>query len=248
MATSCPIGLDVDQLRREIGFIYDRVAQDPSGDFHFHRGPAYAAELLGYDASELAAIPATSSASFAGVGNPHCVAPIVAGETVVDIGCGAGTDLLLAAAKVGATGRAIGVDMTPAMAERARAGARAMGLAHVRDLERRDQPHPRQGPRLRRGVPDPQAGWALPARRHHRRERAVGEDPQRHRSVDRLNCRRSAVRRANRGHAACRFRRCRDCRASRPIPRDVEGEHRAQVRGRGREPDRPPAVGDTVQG
>ena len=131
MASSCPIALDVDQLRREVSFIYARVAEDPSGDFHFHRGPAYAAELLGYDAGELAAIPATNSASFAGVGNPHCVAPIVAGETVVDIGCGAGTDLLLAARKVGVTGKAIGVDMTPAMAERARGGARAMGFEHV---------------------------------------------------------------------------------------------------------------------
>jgi len=131
MAASCTIGLDVDQLRREVSFIYGRVAEDPTGDFHFHRGPEYAVSLLGYDAAELAAIPAASSASFAGVGNPHCVAAIEAGETVVDIGCGAGTDLLLAAHKVGSRGRAIGVDMTPAMAERARAGARAMGFDHV---------------------------------------------------------------------------------------------------------------------
>ena len=131
MATSCPVDLDVDQLRREVSFIYARVAEDPGGDFHFHRGPEYAASLLGYDAAELAAIPATSSASFAGVGNPHCVAVIEPGEIVVDIGCGAGTDLLLAARRVGARGKAIGVDMTPAMAERARAGARAMGFEHV---------------------------------------------------------------------------------------------------------------------
>ncbi|MBA3501330.1 MAG: methyltransferase domain-containing protein [Myxococcota bacterium] len=131
MATSCPIGLDVDQLRREISFIYARVAEDPSGDFHFHRGAEYAAVLLGYDANELAAIPATMTASFAGVGNPHCVAPIEPGETVIDIGCGAGTDLMLAARRVGPTGKAVGVDVTPAMAERARAGAKAMGLDQV---------------------------------------------------------------------------------------------------------------------
>jgi SAM-dependent methyltransferase len=131
MAASCPIGLDVDQLRREVSFIYARVADDPSGDFHFHRGADYAASLLGYDAAELAMIPATTTASFAGVGNPHCVAPIEAGETLIDIGCGAGTDLLLAARRVGPRGKAIGVDMTPAMAERARAGAREMGLDHV---------------------------------------------------------------------------------------------------------------------
>ena len=90
------------------------------------RAAAYAAELLGYDAGELAAIPAANSASFAGVGNPHCVAPIEPGETVVDIGCGAGTDLLLAARKVGPSGKAIGVDMTPAMAEKTRAGGFAI--------------------------------------------------------------------------------------------------------------------------
>ena len=131
MATACPIGLDVDQLRREVSFIYARVADDPSGDFHFHRGADYAASLLGYDSAELAMIPISTTASFAGVGNPHCVAPIEPGETVIDIGCGAGTDLLLAARRVGSRGKAIGVDMTPAMAELARAGARAMGLDHV---------------------------------------------------------------------------------------------------------------------
>jgi SAM-dependent methyltransferase len=131
MASSCPIGLDVDRLRREVSFIYARVADDPGGDFHFHRGAEYAASLLGYDASELAAIPTTTPASFAGVGNPHCVAPIDPGETVIDIGCGAGTDLLLAARRVGPMGKAIGVDVTPAMAERARAGAKAMGLEQV---------------------------------------------------------------------------------------------------------------------
>jgi SAM-dependent methyltransferase len=131
MATSCPIGLDLDQLRREVGFIYARVAEDPAGDFHFHRGADYAVSLLGYDAVELAAIPATSTASFAGVGNPHRVALIEPGETVIDIGCGAGTDLLLAARRVGPRGKAIGVDMTSAMADRARSGAREMGLDHV---------------------------------------------------------------------------------------------------------------------
>lgn len=131
MASSCPIGLDVDQLRREVSFIYARVADDPSGDFHFHRGADYAASLLGYDAADLAAIPASATASFAGVGNPHCVAPIESGETVIDIGCGAGMDLMLAARRVGPTGKAIGVDMTPAMVERARAGAKAIGLDQV---------------------------------------------------------------------------------------------------------------------
>jgi arsenite methyltransferase len=131
MATSCPVGLDTKKLRDEVSFIYARVAEDPSGDFHFHRGPRYAAELLGYDGDLLARLPEESTASFAGVANPHAIAPLAVGETVVDVGCGAGMDLLLAARAVGATGRAIGVDMTPKMAERARASATKAGLTHV---------------------------------------------------------------------------------------------------------------------
>lgn len=71
------------------------------------------------------------TASFAGIGNPHRIAPIHPGETVLDVGSGAGTDLLLAAMKVGPSGRAIGVDMTASMIERAIAGARAAGLTNV---------------------------------------------------------------------------------------------------------------------
>jgi arsenite methyltransferase len=131
MASTCPVDLDTLRLRAEIESIYQRVANEPSGDFHFHRGPAYAAERLGYDADALAMLPADTTASFAGVANPHRIAPMTAGATVVDIGCGAGMDLLLAAKAVGPSGRAIGVDMTKAMAERARAGATSCGLANV---------------------------------------------------------------------------------------------------------------------
>jgi SAM-dependent methyltransferase len=131
MATSCPIGLDVARLREEVRLMYERVAEDPNGDFHFHRGPAFAAGRLGYDAVALAALPSESTASFAGVANPHLAAAIREGEVVLDIGSGAGTDLLLAARAVGPTGRAIGVDMTDAMIAKARSGAAAMGLEHV---------------------------------------------------------------------------------------------------------------------
>ena len=131
MAIACPVDLDTLQLRREIQSIYARVASDPDGTFHFHRGPDYAATRLGYDAAALAALPSSSTASFAGVANPHRIAPLPEGATVVDIGCGAGMDLLLAARAVGPTGRAIGVDMTADMADRARAGATAAGLPQV---------------------------------------------------------------------------------------------------------------------
>lgn len=131
MALMCPIDLDIAKLRQEIQSIYARVATDPSSDFHFHRGPAYAARQLGYDAGALEELPAESTASFAGVANPHRITTIQPGATVVDIGCGGGMDLLLAAKAVGPTGHAIGIDMTPAMIERARSSARELGLDHV---------------------------------------------------------------------------------------------------------------------
>ena len=131
MAIACPIDLDTARLRREIQSIYARVATDPSSEFHFHRGPQYAAEMLGYDARALAELPSEATASFAGVANPHRIAAIPPGATVVDIGCGAGMDLLLAANAVGPDGRAIGVDMTESMAGRARAAARTLDATQV---------------------------------------------------------------------------------------------------------------------
>lgn len=131
MAITCPIAFDVTSLRAEVRTMYSRVATSPDGDFHFHRGPTYAATRLGYDVKELAALPLDVTASFAGVGNPHAIARIPAGAIVVDIGCGAGTDLLLAARRTGPQGRAIGVDMTESMRQRAREGALASGLGNV---------------------------------------------------------------------------------------------------------------------
>ena len=131
MAIACPTGLNTAVLRAEISGIYGRVADEPGGDFHFHRGPVYAAEFLGYDASELAALPPGCTASFAGVGNPFAIGPIHTGEVVLDIGCGAGMDLLLSAKRAGASGCSIGVDMTDAMLERARKSAADAGLGQV---------------------------------------------------------------------------------------------------------------------
>lgn len=128
---SCPVDFDTARLRAEIQSVYRRVATEPGGDFHFHRGPGYAAERLGYDAETLARLPAEVTGSFAGIGNPHALGPLPAGATVVDVGCGAGTDLLIAAGEVGPSGRAIGVDMTEEMLSRAREGARACGFDHV---------------------------------------------------------------------------------------------------------------------
>lgn len=140
MAVTCPVDFDVASLREEVRTMYARVAASPEGDFHFHRGPQYAAARLGYDATELAALPSEVTSSFAGVGNPHAIDRIPVGVTVLDIGCGAGTDLLLAARQTGPAGRAIGVDMTEAMRRRALQGAAASGLTHV-DVREGDATH-----------------------------------------------------------------------------------------------------------
>ena|SRR5215831_5530205 len=131
MAVMCPVDLATTMLRREIQTIYARVADDPDGTFHFHRGPDYAVSHLAYEAQALAALPHETTASFAGVANPHLIAPVPQGATVVDIGCGAGMDLLLAVKAARSAGRAIGLDMTESMAARARAGAAAAGLSNV---------------------------------------------------------------------------------------------------------------------
>ncbi len=136
MAVTCPVDLDTVRLRNEIQSIYARAASAPDGEFHFHRGPEYAKELLRYDPLALARIPPFAVESFAGVGNPLRMEPIAAGATVVDIGCGSGTDLLLAANAVGPRGRAIGVDMTDAMLRKAQAAAAEAGL--TLDLRRGD--------------------------------------------------------------------------------------------------------------
>ena len=131
MPLLCPVDLDAARLRTEVRAMYRRVADLPDDNFHFHRGPEYAARVLGYDPDELALLPSETTARFAGIGNPLAIRPLERGATALDIGCGAGMDLLLAARRVGAQGRAIGVDMTPEMRQQARAGAVQCGFMHV---------------------------------------------------------------------------------------------------------------------
>lgn len=122
--------VDRDELRRFVSQKYTDVANDPEQGFHFHTGRPLAA-MLGYDLAEVDALPASTVESFAGTGNPFSLGRLNAGETVLDIGCGAGFDTLQAARQVGPTGRVIAVDMTGAMVAKARAGAAALGLANV---------------------------------------------------------------------------------------------------------------------
>jgi SAM-dependent methyltransferase len=113
-------------LKDEIIHMYQEVVENPNGEFHFYHG-RQAAELFGYPAVWLDRAPAGAVASFAGVGNPHERAVLQPGETVLDLGSGAGLDAIIASWAVGPTGRVIGVDLNPAMCLKAQAHAAATG-------------------------------------------------------------------------------------------------------------------------
>jgi arsenite methyltransferase len=115
--------LDTNQLRIEIQNVYSEVARDPKKGYHFHTGPEYAVERLGYEQARLAALPDSITAAFAGVGNPLSMGLPPSGATVTDIGAGSGMDTFLAASNVGPAGRVIAIDMTDAMLERGRENA-----------------------------------------------------------------------------------------------------------------------------
>jgi arsenite methyltransferase len=126
--TDTPV--DVDVLRSEIRKTYTEVSTDQAKEQIFPTGRSWAQEL-GYPEPELSRVPDATVDSFAGVANHWLLGRIEPGEAVLDLGCGAGTDLLIAAQMAGPSGRAIGVDMTRAMLERARASAAEMGLGNV---------------------------------------------------------------------------------------------------------------------
>jgi len=113
-------------LKDEILRMYQDVADRPEGEYHFFHGRE-AAEMFGYDAAWLDRAPAGAVASFAGVGNPHLRSAIQRGETVVDLGSGAGLDSIIASWATGPTGQVIGVDLNPTMCLKAQAHAAASG-------------------------------------------------------------------------------------------------------------------------
>lgn len=94
-------------------------------------GVARVAQAFGYTADELASIPASANIGLS-CGNPTATANLRSGEVVVDLGSGGGLDVFLASKKVGSTGKAIGIDMTPDMVERANRAAELAGLTNVR--------------------------------------------------------------------------------------------------------------------
>ena len=122
--------VDPTTLRTEVQKKYREVALEPGAQFHFHTGRGLAARL-GYPAPVVDRLPDAAVESFAGIGNPFALRTLQPGERVVDVGCGAGFDTVIAADQVGSTGRVVGVDMTPAMLAKARSTVTALGLEHV---------------------------------------------------------------------------------------------------------------------
>jgi len=122
--------LAVRILRDEIQKEYTAVACTPDRGFHFNTGQR-AADIVGYERPWTAPIPSDVLESFAGTGNPFSLGLLSRGEQVVDVGSGAGTDSLIAAGMVGPDGHVIGIDMTPAMLDKARAASDQIGLENV---------------------------------------------------------------------------------------------------------------------
>ncbi len=127
------VEIDLDLLKSELKKTYASVSEEPEKDFMFPTGRPWA-EDLGYP-EELANVPDRAVESFAGVANPFALGRLARGERVLDLGCGAGTDSLVAAQMVGEHGQVTGIDMTPQMLGKARAAAAESRAANVEFVE-----------------------------------------------------------------------------------------------------------------
>ena len=119
-----------EEQHNQIETVYTKLALHPEQDFAWGKGKTNA-RSLGYSAVWLDALPDTVWESAAAVGNPFALGPLQPGEVIVDIGCGAGADLCIAASLIGKSGQAIGIDLTPAMVAKARDNAQRAGLDNV---------------------------------------------------------------------------------------------------------------------
>ncbi len=119
-----------ENLRASVIDRFRRVAIAPDQERRFPVGPE-SAKRLGYQVAEVDALPAAVTESFCGAGNPFSLGQPLPGETVLDLGCGAGFDTLLTGQKVGPNGNVIGVDMTPEMIAKARHNASLLSLTSV---------------------------------------------------------------------------------------------------------------------
>jgi hypothetical protein len=195
-------------LKDEIVRMYQEVADNPTSEFHFFHGRP-AAEMFEYDTAWLDRAPAGAVDSFAGVGNPHLRSNLRPGETVLDLGSGAGLDSIVAGWQVGPTGSVIGLDLNPTMCRKAEANASASGVrldcrtgameqipASRRvggrgPLQRRDQPVLSQAAGARGASSSPEAGRTALGGGHRQRQAAVPVHRERPQALGQLNRRRS---------------------------------------------------------
>jgi arsenite methyltransferase len=122
-----------DQVRHSVAKAYGELVEEPSGDCGCGAAAQKGAvvDFAGYSETQLTDLPEDAVVNSFGCGNPVALAGLREGDTVLDLGCGAGIDLLLAARLVGPQGRVIGVDMTDEMVDRARRNAETAGLDTV---------------------------------------------------------------------------------------------------------------------
>jgi SAM-dependent methyltransferase len=113
---------ETTKIRESVRQVYSEAAQQPAGEHPFPVGRSFA-ESVGYPSDLLSTLPSIAVDAFSGVSNVSIFADIPVGATVLDLGCGAGLDSLIAAGRVGKTGRVIGVDFSEAMLVRARQAA-----------------------------------------------------------------------------------------------------------------------------
>ncbi len=118
------------QLRQGVCQAYSAAADNPQAEHPFPVGRQFA-ESLGYSPGVLADLPASAVEAFAGVSNVAIFANIPTGATVLDLGCGAGLDTLIAARRVGPAGRVIGIDFSESMLTRARQAAAEAGYDNI---------------------------------------------------------------------------------------------------------------------
>ena len=125
---------DRKRIEESIRGKYTKVARNPENLFKYPTG-RLGLEILEYERQIIQAIPDAVTTSYCGVGNPFTLGPIVDGEAVLDIGCGTGVDTIVAANKVGSTGKVTGIDLVPKMLVQARANVQMMDLKNVKFLE-----------------------------------------------------------------------------------------------------------------
>ncbi|HUW31847.1 MAG TPA: methyltransferase domain-containing protein [Planctomycetota bacterium] len=118
------------EIKRAVAEKYSQVAENPDAEFNFPVGRQFA-ESVGYPAELLDKLPSTFSESFTGAGNPQPYVCPQSGETVLDLGCGAGLDLYLYAKAVGETGKLYGLDLSKSMIDRAAANLESAGIGNV---------------------------------------------------------------------------------------------------------------------